>query len=159
MSNLEFHVSTMPTLGVEIELALVDAHTMALKSASREILGHLPPALQESVKPELMQCYLEINTGVCATVSEAEADLRAAESAKRDEDVEILESKDEAIHPARIYGELRKRLARDSIVVGDGCRGGRRAAAPSPVGSLARVRARGHAPLRSGHAYSAVSVA
>ena len=76
MSNLEFNVSTRPTLGVEIELALVDADTMALKSANRDILDHLPPDLQQSVKPELMQCYLEINTGVCATVAEAEADLR-----------------------------------------------------------------------------------
>ena len=76
MSNLEFHVSTRPSLGVEIELALVDADTLALKSANRDILDHLPPALQESVKPELMQCYLEINTGVCATVAAAEADLR-----------------------------------------------------------------------------------
>ncbi len=76
MSRLEFDVSTQPTLGVEIELALVDADTMALKNANSQILARLPPALQETIKPELMQCYLEINTGVCATISETEVDLR-----------------------------------------------------------------------------------
>jgi carboxylate-amine ligase len=32
---------------------------------------------ENTVKPELMQCCLEINTGVCRTVDEAESDLRA----------------------------------------------------------------------------------
>jgi carboxylate-amine ligase len=60
---------------VEIELQLVDARSMALKSAIAEILAGLPPALHDSVKPEFMQCYVEINTGVCQTVDEVEADL------------------------------------------------------------------------------------
>jgi carboxylate-amine ligase len=60
---------------VEIELQLVDAQSMALKSAIGEILADLPTALHDSVKPEFMQCYVEINTGVCRTVDEVEADL------------------------------------------------------------------------------------
>ena len=64
-----------PTLGVEIELQLVDSRSMALKSAIGEILADLPAALHDSVKPEFMQCYVEINTGVCRTVDEVEADL------------------------------------------------------------------------------------
>ena len=35
-------------------------------------------------------------------------------------DVEILESNATPIHPARIYGELRSRIADDDIVIGDG---------------------------------------
>jgi carboxylate-amine ligase len=60
---------------VEIELQLVDARSMGLKSAIGEILAGLPAALHDSVKPEFMQCYVEINTGVCRTVDEVEADL------------------------------------------------------------------------------------
>ena len=39
-------------------------------------LAGVPKRLHGRVKPELMQCYLEINTEVCQTVSEAEGDLR-----------------------------------------------------------------------------------
>jgi carboxylate-amine ligase len=60
---------------VEIELQLVDARSLALKSAIGQILADLPPALHDSVKPEFMQCYVEINTGVDRTVDEVEADL------------------------------------------------------------------------------------
>jgi carboxylate-amine ligase len=77
MSSLKFKPSLKPTLGVEVELALVDAQTKALSSAAPQLLGRLPEQLRESVKPELMQCYVEINSGVCSTVAEAEADLVA----------------------------------------------------------------------------------
>ena len=76
MSGLNFTPSPNPTLGVEIELALVDEQTMALKSAAPQLFERLPEAQRQWVKPELMQCYVEINTGVCSNVAEAEADLR-----------------------------------------------------------------------------------
>ncbi len=75
MSEPRFRSNRWPTLGVEIELQLVDARSMALKSAIAEILAGLPAALHDSVKPEFMQCYVEINTGVCRTVDDVEADL------------------------------------------------------------------------------------
>ena len=70
-----FRGNGWPTLGVEIELQLVDARTMALRSACDEILATLPAELQGRVKPELMQCALEINTEVCREVAEVERDL------------------------------------------------------------------------------------
>ena len=70
-----FHGNGWPTLGVEVELQLVDARSLALRSAIAEVLAELPPELHDSVKPEFMQCYVEINTGVCRTVDEVEADL------------------------------------------------------------------------------------
>ena len=76
MSRMIFNSSPAPTLGVEIELALVDAESMALRSASDEILKRVPAELTGSIKPELMLCYIEINSGICRTVAEAEADLR-----------------------------------------------------------------------------------
>ncbi len=75
MSEPRFRGNRWPTLGVEIELQLVDARSMALKSVIGEILAGLPATLHDSVKPEFMQCYVEINTGVCRTVDEVEADL------------------------------------------------------------------------------------
>jgi len=76
MSKLVFTHNPEPTLGVEIELALVDDQTMALASAIQQVLDQLPEPLADSIKPELMQCYLEINSGVCRTVAEVESDLR-----------------------------------------------------------------------------------
>lgn len=76
MSNVSFESSPESTLGVEIELALVDEQTMGLSSSIEQVLASLPEEHRDRVKPELMQCYLEINTGVCHTVAEAEADLR-----------------------------------------------------------------------------------
>jgi carboxylate-amine ligase len=81
MKKLDFRSSITPSLGVEIELALVDASTLALSSSIHDVLARLPDDVSTHVKPELMQCYLEINTDVCATVPEVENDLRAKISA------------------------------------------------------------------------------
>ncbi len=71
-----FHPNDRPTLGVEIELQLVDAQTMALTSAFDAVLAGVPEPFREKVKPELMQCYLELNTEVCRTVADVERDLK-----------------------------------------------------------------------------------
>ena len=76
-SPYKFATNNYPTIGVEVELNLVDAESFALRSAILPILEALPEGLKGSVKPELMQCYLEINTGVCRDVAEVEADLSA----------------------------------------------------------------------------------
>ena len=77
VSPYTFASSPGPTLGVEIELNLVDAETMALRSGVTPILEGLPAELEGSVKPELFQCYLEINTEICRDVAEVERDLTA----------------------------------------------------------------------------------
>lgn len=76
MPPLPFTRNDAPTLGVEVELQLVDAQTYKLRSAIADVLDRLPPDLEHCVKPELMQCYLEINTGVCKTVGEVRRDLQ-----------------------------------------------------------------------------------
>ena len=48
------------------------------------------------------------------------ARLRAEERAKRASELPTLEADTTPIKPARIYGELRRRLDRDAIVIGDG---------------------------------------
>jgi carboxylate-amine ligase len=49
---------------------------MEQRSAIQDVLDRVPAPILAGVKPELMQCYLEINTGVCRTVEEAGEDLR-----------------------------------------------------------------------------------
>ena len=77
MSKIDFSRSDGPSLGVEIELALVDAETGELRSACPEILKAMPVADRATVKPELMECYVELNTDVCKNVSEAGQQLRS----------------------------------------------------------------------------------
>jgi glutamate---cysteine ligase / carboxylate-amine ligase len=77
VSPYTFASSPGPTLGVELELNLVDAQTLTLRSGVVPILESLPPELHGSVKPELFQCYLEINTAICRDVAEVERDLTA----------------------------------------------------------------------------------
>ena len=75
MSPYKFVSNPRPTLGVEIELNLVDNHTMALRSGASQILSEVPQELESSIKPELLQCYIELNTKVCQDVAEVETDL------------------------------------------------------------------------------------
>ena len=82
MPKIEFHRNEHPTVGIELELGLVDANTMALTSAfgplySRLIAEGKHQGIKDSLKPELMQCVLEINTCVCNTIGDAERDLRS----------------------------------------------------------------------------------
>jgi carboxylate-amine ligase len=76
MPALPFTRNEAPTLGVEVELQLVDGETYELTSAIDPILARLPPDLEGRVKPELMQCYLEINTDICRDVEDVRTDLQ-----------------------------------------------------------------------------------
>ncbi|MEZ6061179.1 MAG: YbdK family carboxylate-amine ligase [Planctomycetaceae bacterium] len=75
-STLRFTPNASPSLGVEIELQLVDSESFALRSSIAEVLAALPDDMRGVVKPELMQSYLEINSGVCQTVRQVGEDLR-----------------------------------------------------------------------------------
>lgn len=77
MSALVFTRNDRPTLGIELELQLIDAESFALTNRIEDVLAALPEELRDVVKPELMQSYIEINTGVCETVAEAGADLQS----------------------------------------------------------------------------------
>ncbi|MGV3720099.1 MAG: carboxylate-amine ligase [Actinomycetota bacterium] len=106
MRKLEFTRNTTPSLGVELELALVDERTMALSSSVQRVLDRVPAQFAQSIKPELMQCYLEINSDVCATVAEAGRDLRekveAVERITDDLNLRLLWS---ATHPFSRWSE------------------------------------------------------
>ena len=76
---VDFLASAGPSLGVEVELALVDADSGALACVAPDLLarvgaGH-PDTEHPKIKKELYQCTVEVITGVCSTVAEARADL------------------------------------------------------------------------------------
>ena len=72
---LTFVKSEPWTLGVEVELQIVDRQTLELSSKASQILSRWTgPA---TVQPEIFQSMLEISTGICADTEAAEADLRA----------------------------------------------------------------------------------
>ena len=81
MAKIDFHRNDRPTVGIELELGLVDAQTMALSSSygllnARLTADGYQTAEATRFKPELMQCVIEINTDVCNSIVDAEADLK-----------------------------------------------------------------------------------
>ena len=84
MQKIAFNSNETPSVGVEIELALVDKETLALTNAIHGIIGNLPENLRSQIKPKLMQCYLEINSKTCANIPQVEADLREKASIVQD---------------------------------------------------------------------------
>ncbi len=76
MGKIEFCANDRPTIGVELELGLIDRDTMELASCVADVLERIPEEQRPFFKPELMQSVLEINTRVCETVQEAADDLR-----------------------------------------------------------------------------------
>ncbi|MDQ4098584.1 MAG: glutamate--cysteine ligase [Actinomycetota bacterium] len=77
--GIDFKASERCTLGVEVELQLVDRSTRQLTSAATPILADLgtqhPNGDHPKAKHELFECCIELNTGICHTVAEAKEDL------------------------------------------------------------------------------------
>ncbi len=62
------------TLGVEMELQILDAKTKDLSPGSPKIFEKLGGE-QLHIKAELMQAMIEINTGICSNIQEVRSDL------------------------------------------------------------------------------------
>jgi carboxylate-amine ligase len=80
-TSIQFAGSPEPSLGIELELSLVDRSSLRLVSAASDILDELGRSHAEGTHPkakhELFECTIEIITGVCHTAPEARADLAA----------------------------------------------------------------------------------
>jgi len=76
MERLNFNRSPSPSIGVEIELQILDQETLELVSMAPEILQYVPDSMKGKIKPEFIQSMIEINTGICKSVDEVEKDLR-----------------------------------------------------------------------------------
>ena len=81
MTHIEFVSSPRPTVGVEMELELINRDTRELVSGAHEILGEMNSSHGEAghpkAKKELLQSTVEIITGICETAAEVQADLAA----------------------------------------------------------------------------------
>ncbi len=78
MEELIFNRSPDPTIGVELEIQILDNKTLELDPLAPEILSSLPPALKDRIKPEFIRSMVEINTAICSDVTEVEKDLMAS---------------------------------------------------------------------------------
>ncbi len=93
---------------------IVDAEERRATHAETEstIAGDLRVILERLGTVELSHDATEHETWISR--------LRDEEAAKREQERAELEADTTPIHPARVYGELRKVLDRDAIVIGDG---------------------------------------
>jgi len=80
--DIVFNASAGPSLGIEVELEIVDRSSRQLHSAATEMLHELGAGYADGehpkVKHELFECTAEVITGICTTVAEARADLSAS---------------------------------------------------------------------------------
>ncbi|GIG30032.1 glutamate--cysteine ligase [Cellulomonas marina] len=82
-ARLDFAASERSTVGLEWELALVDADSGDLRQAAEAIFAQVRPgdADRWRLTPELLLNTVEVSSGKCTTIGEAVADLRAATDA------------------------------------------------------------------------------
>jgi glutamate---cysteine ligase / carboxylate-amine ligase len=77
--KIPFHASPRASLGIEVELGIVDRESRQLTSAASVLLDELgrdhPDGEHPKAKHELFNSTVELITGVCTTVAEARADI------------------------------------------------------------------------------------
>ena len=59
-NQIEFQKSKPFTLGIEIELQIVDKNTLNLVPRAPEILDMVPAELKDRIKPEFIQSMVEV---------------------------------------------------------------------------------------------------
>jgi carboxylate-amine ligase len=78
MDKIVFNSSIAPSIGVEVEIQILDAETLQLASRSPDVLKMVRPSMKEKIKPEFISSMVEINTKICSSVSDVEADLKSS---------------------------------------------------------------------------------
>ena len=73
---IKFNSSPKPTIGVEIELQLVDKKNLNLKNISSKILTEVNKEFSNNIKCELIESMIEINTNICSNIKEVENDIK-----------------------------------------------------------------------------------
>ncbi|HEX6076985.1 MAG TPA: acetolactate synthase [Micromonosporaceae bacterium] len=94
-----------------------DAQVIHIVDAPDQRAGHVAPAASPAGD---LAAILRGLAGRGADHAEWVAELRTAEDAARERDRELLEADTDPIKPARVYGELRRVLDRDAVIIGDG---------------------------------------
>jgi carboxylate-amine ligase len=110
--HIPFNASPCASLGIEVELGLVDRETRQLTNAASTLFedlgrGH-PDGEHPKAKHELFECTVEVITDVCTTVGQARADLEATiaelQTVARSHDVALVSA---ATHPFSHWSSLR----------------------------------------------------
>lgn len=129
---LAFHTSEPLTLGVEVELQVIDAESRDLVPRAPQILERLGGP-QPRVRPELFQAMLEVTTGICHTTADVRRDLadvfRVVDTAARDLGLRLASAgshpfarhRERLVYPAERYEGLIDRnrwVARRLMVFG-----------------------------------------
>ena len=73
---IEFNSSPEPTIGVEIELQLVDKQNLNLNNISKKVLAEVKKEFSDNIKCELIESMIEINTNICSNIEEVEKDIK-----------------------------------------------------------------------------------
>lgn len=101
---LEFARSEPFTLGVEVELQIVDPRSYDLSPKAQQLLSRWSG--RKTVQPEIFQSMIELNTGVCADADAADRDLRSTAepllALAREQDVRFIAT---GTHPTARYVE------------------------------------------------------
>jgi carboxylate-amine ligase len=75
MDKIKFNRSPNPTIGVELEIQILENRTYELASLAPQILKRVSPAYKVKIKPEFIRSMVEINTDICSSVADVEKDL------------------------------------------------------------------------------------
>ncbi len=97
--DLEFVKSTSYTLGVEIEFQTLDKKTYDLAPFAPILLENAPALLCPRLSPEFIQSILEIQTGICFSVTDVENDLMQTVSMAE----ELAEENDSMLFAASLH--------------------------------------------------------
>ena len=72
---IKFNSSPNPTIGVEIELQLIDKNNFNLKNVASKALPEIDKKFSDNIKYELMDSMIEINTNICQSIEDVEKDI------------------------------------------------------------------------------------
>lgn len=110
--RIEFNASAGPSVGVEMELELIDRGSRELCSSASELLAAMgrdhPGGAHPKAKHELLESTIEVITGVCTTAAEARADLATTIGELRSHtDVRGIELACSGTHPFSDWADQR----------------------------------------------------
>ena len=104
MSPLPFTSCPRPTLGVEMDLQLLDADSLDLTPGAPRIFSALGGE-DSRIRTEIFQSMLEVDTGVCETPAQVRDDLRSSLSRLKQAKPEWMEFACAGSHPFARYAD------------------------------------------------------
>ena len=105
-NGMHFTESSEYTLGVEIELQILDKTTWDLSPIAPTLFENAPSLLSPRLSPEFIRSILEVQTGICFTVEDVENDLMQtlslAEEVADDNDCRLFSA---SLHPFALHNK------------------------------------------------------